>query len=574
MPQLKEMESKKDDSSVASFQLQAETKESGEKSPDVRSQSKLKTFFTDFKLADDAQDLESCVKITTLDDNLKDYQVKLIALGSCIGSGLFISSAQAIATAGPAGCLIGYSIVAFLIFFIVQSLGELTSSYPVRSNFLAYNSRFLDLSWGFAMNWNYCLQWLITTPLSLVSASLTIEFWHSSINPAVWVTIFYVIICAINIFGVRGYGYGESVFSTIKVLGILGFCILAVILIAGGGDQGYIGAKFWHNPGAFANSFHGVCNTLVNAAFSFSGTELVAIAAASSPNPRRALNKAIKQIFWRITVFYMLAIVLICFLVPYNDPSLMGNAGSSASPFVIAIRNGGIKTLPSIFNVVILLSVLSLANASVFASYRPLVALAEAGHGPKFLAYLDRQGRPIYSIMIALAFGLMGFVCASPKQAVVFNWLMSLSGLSTIFIWFSISLAQIRVNYACKVQGISGDNIPFRAFGGDYGAYFSLIVNFLILIAQFYVALFPIGGGNLNAGTFFQLYLAAPIIIFFYVIHKVWTRSWSLYIKAEDMDITTGRNIVDIELLTQELYEEKSRWEEKPWYYRFFNTWC
>ncbi|EAZ63114.1 histidine permease [Scheffersomyces stipitis CBS 6054] len=514
------------------------------------------------------------IQITTLDDNLRDYQVKLIALGSCIGSGLFISSASALSTAGPAGCIIGYVIVAFLIFFIVQALGELTSSYPVRGNFLAYSTKFIDESWGFAMNWNYCLQWLVTTPLSLVSASLTIEFWHTEVNTAVFVAIFYVIICIINIFGVRGYGYGESFFSVIKVVGILGFCVLAIVLIAGGGEQGYIGAKFWHNPGAFANSFHGVCNTLVNATFSFAGTELVAIAAASSPNPRRALNKALKQIFWRITVFYMLAIILICFLVPYNDPSLMGNSGSSASPFVIAIKNGGIKALPSIFNVIILLAVLSVANASVFASYRPLVALAEAGHGPKFLAYVDKKGRPIYSIMIALAFGLIGFVCASSQQATVFNWLLALSGLSTIFIWFSISLAQVRVNYACKVQGISTDNVPFKAMGGDYGAYFSMFVNILILIAQFYVALYPVGGEKLNANTFFQAYLAAPVVLFFYIIHKVWTRNWSLYIKADQIDVTTGRNIIDMDLVTQELYEEKTRMKEQPWYSRFFNFWC
>ncbi|EGW32470.1 uncharacterized protein SPAPADRAFT_61539 [Spathaspora passalidarum NRRL Y-27907] len=422
------------------------------------------------------------------------------------------------------------------------------------------------------MGWNYFLQWIVTIPFSLVSAAMTIEYWNKDINSAVWVSIFFVVICAINIFGVKGYGYGESMFSVIKVIAIIGFCILAVILIAGGGNQGYIGGANWHPP--FVNGFKGTCNTLVNAGFSFAGTELVALAAAESPNPRRAMKKAIKQVFWRIAIFYLLTIILLCFLVRYDDPNLIGNSSSSASPFVVAISNGGIKVLPSIFNVVILLAVLSVANASVFASYKPLVALGECGYGPKFLTYVDKKGRPMISILICLAFGLIGFIGASKNQETVFIWLLSLSGLACIFIWFSISLAQVRVNYACKVQGISRDNMPFKSFGGDYGAYFCMFLNVLILLAQFYIALYPIGAEPLQVSTFFQAYLAAPIVLVMYIGHKIWTRNWSLYIKAEDMDVTTGRVVVDTELLAQEEFEAAEAWKAKPLYHRIFHTWC
>ena len=96
----------------------------------------------------------------------------------------------------------------------------------------------------------------------------------------------------------------------------------------------------------------------------------------------------------------------------------------------------------------------------------------------------------------------------------MFNWLLALSGLSCIFIWFSISLAQIRVNYACKVR-YRFQNVPFKAIGGDYGAYFSMLINVLILMAQFYVGLYPINGKSLNASTFFQAYLAVPIVLVF-----------------------------------------------------------
>lgn len=537
--------------------------------------SRTRDFFSSFRLQAPPENLDEA-DVALLEDSLKEYQVKLIALSGCIGSGLFISSATALSSAGPAGVVIGYTIIATLVFFVIQSLGELSSAYPLRGNFLEYNARFIDELWAFAMNWNYCLQWVVSIPLSLVSASLTIEYWNSPVNPAVWVAIFYVTICAINIFGVKGYGYGELVFSLIKVAAIWGFIIFGIIITAGGGSQGYIGARNWKNPGAFANGFRGVLNTLVNAAFSFAGTELVAIAAASSKDPRRALHHAMKQVFWRISIFYMLSMILLCFMVPSNDPSLLGNSLLSASPFVIAIRNAGVRGLPLVFNAVILISVLSVANALVFASYKPLVALAKAGHGPKFLMYVDKKGRPMYAIVSCLMFGLLGFVCVSPVQTTVFSWLLAISGLAPIFIWMTIAITQVRVNYACKVQGIPNDKycMPYKAVGGDWGAYFSIVVTVLTIIAQFYIALFPIGGPSLQADSFFQAFLAAPIVIVWYVGHKLWTRNWSLYIRAQDMDVTSGRVILDVEEFAETKALEMQARKSRPWYWRWYHTWC
>lgn len=60
-------------------------------------------------------------------------------------------------------------------------------------------------------------------PLEIVAASITIDFWHSTVNKAVWVTIFWILIVIINLFGVKGYGEAEFVFSLIKVVAVIGF---------------------------------------------------------------------------------------------------------------------------------------------------------------------------------------------------------------------------------------------------------------------------------------------------------------------------------------------------------------
>lgn len=70
---------------------------------------------------------------------------------------------------------------------------------------------------------SYALQWLFVLPIEIISGALTIQFWNSSINPAIFVTIFLITIVTINMFGIKGYGEAEFIFSTIKVTAIVGF---------------------------------------------------------------------------------------------------------------------------------------------------------------------------------------------------------------------------------------------------------------------------------------------------------------------------------------------------------------
>ncbi|KAI6859980.1 amino acid permease, partial [Hortaea werneckii] len=286
-----------------------------------------------------------------------------------------------------------------MLYCTVHALGEMAVLFPVAGSFSAYSTRFLDPAWGFAMGWNYAMQWLVVLPLEIVAATLTIDFWNDSINPDAFVAIFLVLIVVINLFGVKGYGEAEFVFSIIKVIAVVGFIILGIILNCGGGpDGGYIGAKYWYDPGAFNNGFKGLCSVFVTAAFAFAGTELVGLAAAETANPRKSLPSAVKQVFWRISLFYMVALTVVGLLVPYKDPRLLSAESSvdaKASPFVIAITNAGITGLPSVMNAVILIAVLSVGNSSIYGSSRTLAALADQGQAPKILGYIDRKGRPI-----------------------------------------------------------------------------------------------------------------------------------------------------------------------------------
>lgn len=69
------------------------------------------------------------------------------------------------------------------------------------------------------------MQWLIVLPLEIVAAAITVNYWDDkqTISPAVWVTIFWVLIVSINLFGVKGYGEAEFIFSLVKVIAVIGF---------------------------------------------------------------------------------------------------------------------------------------------------------------------------------------------------------------------------------------------------------------------------------------------------------------------------------------------------------------
>ncbi|EJS42855.1 gap1p [Saccharomyces arboricola H-6] len=519
---------------------------------------------------------------TPLKHHLKNRHLQMIAIGGAIGTGLLVGSGTALRTGGPASLLIGWGSTGTMIYSMVMALGELAVIFPISGGFTTYATRFIDESFGYANNFNYMLQWLVVLPLEIVSASITVNFWGT--DPKYrdgFVALFWIVIVIINMFGVKGYGEAEFIFSFIKVITVIGFIILGIILNCGGGPEGgYIGAKYWYEPGAFAGDtsgakFKGLCSVFVTAAFSFAGSELVGLASSESAEPRKSVPKAAKQVFWRITLFYILSLLMVGLLVPYNDPNLIGasSVDAAASPFVIAIKTHGIKGLPSVVNVVILIAVLSVGNSAIYACSRTMVALSEQSFLPQIFAYVDRKGRPLVGIAVTSAFGLIAFVAASNKEAEVFNWLLSLSGLSSLFTWGGICICHIRFRKALTAQGRNLDELSFKSPTGVAGSYWGLFMVVIMFIAQFYVALFPVGSSP-SAEGFFEAYLSFPLVMAMYFGHKIYKRNWKLFIPAEDMDIDTGRREVDLELLKQEIAEEKAILATKPRWFRIWNFWC
>jgi amino acid transporter len=504
-----------------------------------------------------------------LDQTMKKRHLHMIAIGGSIGAGFFVGSGSALSRGGPATLFLDFTIMGVMIFNVVYALGELAVMYPVSGGFYTYSTRFIDPSWGFAMGWNYVFQWVVVLPLELTVAGLTVEYWGAGVNVGVWITLFWVFIIIINVFGTLGYAEEEFWSSCLKLSATVIFMIVALVLVLGGGPERgiyseYWGARTWYDPGAFRNGFKGFCSVFVTAAFAFSGTELVGLAAAESKDPLRNLPGAIRQVFWRITLFYVLGLTFVGLLIRSDDDNLLGAnplIDVNASPFVLVGKYAGLKGFDSFMNVVILVSVVSIGVSGVYGGSRTLTALAEQGYAPKIFAYIDRSGRPLWSVIFVMAFGALAYVNLNAKGPVVFDWLLALSGLAALFTWGSICLAHIRFRKAWAYHGHTLDEIPFKAVGGVYGSWLGLILILLVLIAQFYTAISPIGADVGTAESFFKSYLALPVVMLFWVIGYFWKRTG--WLRTHQMDVDTGRRVLDWDYInaTREQLKNGPAWK-------------
>jgi amino acid transporter len=162
---------------------------------------------------------------------------------------------------------------------------------------------------------------------------------------------------------------------------------------------------------------------LIQAGFSYQGTELVGIAAGETDNPRRTVPAAIRKTFYRILFFFVLSVFFIGILVPYDNKQLLSDqTNASASPFVISAKLAGVGVLPDIINAVLLTVVLSAANSNVYSGSRILVGLSQEHSAPKFFARTTKSGVPYIAVSVTAAFGLLGFMNESGTAGEVFGW--------------------------------------------------------------------------------------------------------------------------------------------------------
>lgn len=400
----------------------------------------------------------------------------------------------------------------------------------------------------------YWFSWAITFAIELTASGLIIQYWAPNLNIGIFIGVFWGVITALNFLPVSFYGEVEFWFASIKVITVIGFMIFGICIDAGAGQNGYLGFHTWGNPGAFAPyllgttgplnnpalaKFVGFWAVMIQAGFSYQGTELVAIAAGETANPRKTVPAAIKKTFYRILFFFVFTIFFIGLLVPYDNPELLnGGSDASASPFVIAANLAGVKVLPGIINAVLLCVVLSAANSNVYSGSRILVGLADSGSAPKFFKLATAGGVPYIAVIFTSVWGLLAFLNESASGGDVFNWLVNISGLAGFIAWACINYSHIAFIRACKAQGIERSTLPYKAPFQPWFSWYGLFFNVLIILTQGFTAFIP-----WSTETFFIDYVSLILFVVLYVGHKVVLRQ--PLVKPIEADLLSGRKEID-----------------------------
>ncbi|RLR17380.1 amino acid permease, partial [Sodalis-like symbiont of Bactericera trigonica] len=244
---------------------------------------------------------------------LKARHLTMIAIGGSIGTGLFVASGTSISQAGPGGALLSYMIIGLMVYFLMTSLGELAAYMPVSGSFATYGSRYVEEGFGFALGWNYWYNCAVTIAVDLVASQLVMNYWFPDTPGWIWSALFLGIMFLLNVISVKGFGEAEYWFSLIKVITVVVFIGVGVLMIVGILRSGEHAG--WHNwtegDAPFAGGFASMIGVAMIVGFSFQGTELIGIAAGESADPAKNIPRAVRQVFWRILLFYVLAILII-----------------------------------------------------------------------------------------------------------------------------------------------------------------------------------------------------------------------------------------------------------------------
>lgn len=476
-----------------------------------------------------------------LERGLKSRHLTMIAIGGTIGTGLFLAMGGTIHDAGPGGALLAYSIMGVVVYFMMTALGEIATELPIPGAFTAYADRFIDPAWGFMNGWSYWFGCSMTVAAELVAGSIIIKYWFPGTNSAFWALLFLAILLALNLFSVKGFGEAEYWFAGIKVVVTVIFLIVGVLMIAGimGFGAHEVGFSNWTLDGGeagkapFPNGAGGVILVFLVAAFSFSNTEVVGLTAAESENPSKDVPKAIKSVFWRILIFYLGAIIVIATLIPFTEPTLLDAAEDNiaASPFTMVFKNAGFAAAASLMNAVILTSVLSCGNASMYCASRTIQVMAKKGTAPKYFSKLSSKGVPVRATILTALIASSAFVASIIGDGVAYTAAYYLCGIAGVINWLTISLAHYRFRKGWIKQGHTLDELKYRAPGYPYGTLFAIIICIVVIITCNYWLF-----ADFNWFDFITCYGMIPLgFILFFGYKKRKNTKWVRY---EDMDFT------------------------------------
>lgn len=459
----------------------------------------------------------------------------MISLGGSIGTGLFLASGAPVSQAGPGGALFAYALVGLMVYFIMTALAELSAFEPVSGSFAVYGEKYVDRGFGLAMGVNYCYNWAIAVAVDLVAAQIIMQYWFADVPGWIWSALFLGVMFLINFFSARSFGEAEFWFASVKVSAVIAFIITGLMLAAGvmPGHEA-VGLTNWNlnGEGSFVGGFAAFMGVAMVVGYSFQGTELVGVAAGESKDPDRTIPKAIRTIFWRILLFYVLSIVVIGLLIPHNDPRLLENdlADIALSPFTLVFDNAGFPWAAALMNVVVLTTVLSAGNSGMYAATRLMHTLAVEGRMPKVFARVSSSGVPRNALYGVTILSALCFLTTFLQTQSVYVWLLNTTGMGGFLCWLGIGLSHWRFRRGLEKQGYDLSLLPYRSPFFPLGSVYAFVLCIVVALGQNVEAIVT-GNWMEILATYIGIFIFAGVWFGYWLTHRD-----DHFVRYEEMD--------------------------------------
>lgn len=433
-------------------------------------------------------------------------QLQMIAIGSAIGTGLFLGAGESLQKAGPILALI-FAACGFFGYLILRALGELILHRPSSGSFVSYTREFYGEKAAFVSGWLYWLNWAVTAVADATAIAIYVN-WFGRYNQFFydlpqWLTAFIVVIITVsfNLISVKIFGELEFWFALIKILALLTFMAVGIWYLFFG--QPIDGVQpglplITSSDGLFP---HDALTTLIvvqGVVFAYAGIELVGTTSGETKDVQKVIPRAINAVVWRIAIFYVGSITLLCLLMPYTVYS------DTESPFVTFFDKIGVAGTAPIMQLVVITAAASSLNAGLYSTGRILHSMGVAGSAPQFATKVSKSGVPVAGILLTGVVGLFGVVLNFfiPEEA--FSVVVNIASFGTMASWAAIAFSHQKF---LKLAGEGKYKRPsYRAPGGRFADW--SVIAFIAFVVVLLAINYPVG-----TYTFASLTILIPLLV-------------------------------------------------------------
>jgi amino acid transporter, AAT family len=422
-------------------------------------------------------------EVVGLHRRLSQRQLTMMAIGGAIGVGLFLGSGVTIRLAGPA-VILSYLLGAGISLIMSYVLTEMAVVHPVAGAFGVYAETYLSPWAGFSVRATYGAAQIIAIGAEVTAAGIYFSFWFPHVPQWIWVVLVSTALVAVNSMQVNRLGEFEYWFAMIKVAAIIMFIVVGLTLIFGDGCRGATGwANLTRHGGFLPAGWRGVWLSLTITITSYMGVEIIAVTAGEAEHPEVSIPRAMRNIVWRLILFYVLAIAVMVAMAPWNQTA--SSSTLSGSPFVTAFAAVHIPFAAAIMNFVVLTAALSSVNTNLYLSTRMLFSLGRGGYASAWMGKVSGNGVPHRALLTSTAGMVVAILLAifAPKNAFLALYGTAVAGM--LFVWLVILNTHLRFRRTIARERLA--SLPMRLWGHPFFTVAGIAALIAISITTFFV---------------------------------------------------------------------------------------